>query len=329
MKLHPQQQQALAATKRRVARDTTLDPQLGPLSPLPGTWKSAGLGWNQIALPFAAASGPSFRLLLNQFDETLVFTLVDKAIPNRGITDSPLAQSDQFTVTLDYEQVVHQIAGTDLPLSGKAGDPQLAIHHEAGLWLFMTNHVAEDIDVGRLSAVPHGSSVLALGTSDVVESPDPITLIPRVSGLPSNIANTDIDDPSNGHLAPYKVFHTQPFKGVVAAPDFPGFDPVDPSALLRLAVSRLDIARTTILHVDTATHSAGIHTIPFVERQADARRMVSTFWIHELRGMDACGNPRMVLQYLQDVSLHFLAGLNGGLIRWPHVTINTLEKVAF
>lgn len=327
MQLHPQLRRALAAGGRRVVRAVTLDPQLGPLAPLPGTWKSAGLGWNLIALPFAAESGPPFRLLMNQFDETLVFTLIDKAVPNRGITDAPFAENDQLTVTLDYRQVVHQIAAADLPVSGKAGGGHLAIHHEAGLWLFMTNHVDEDVDVGRLAAMPHGNMVLALGTSDVVDRPDPTTLIPRVSGLPSNLTNTDLDDPANGHLAPYKAFHDRPFKGIVTTPGFPGFDPVDPSALLRQAVSGLEIATTTILHVDTTTQSAGIHNIPFIMRQAVVRRMVSTFWIHELREMDGAGNPRMVMQYLQDVSLDFLASPNGGLIRWPHISINTLEKV--
>jgi hypothetical protein len=328
MKLQPSMIQSLAAVGRRIAPAVALDPQLGPLAPLPGTWKSAGLGWNMIALPFAAPAGAPFRLLLNQFDETLVFTLVDKAVPNRGISDDkPPLEMDQLTVTLDYEQVVHQISATDLPVSGKAGSPNLAIHHEPGLWLFMTNHTDGDIDVGRLASVPHGNSVLALGTSDVIEKPDPTKLIPQISGLPINIPNSDIDDPANLYLAPYRAFHSQPFKGTVAAPGFPGFDPVDPSALLRLAVSNLKIARTTVLNVDTTVQSAGITNIPFIKRQADAQRMVSTFWIHELEDLDAAGNPRMVLQYLQDVSLDFLPSPKGGLIRWPHISINTLQKV--
>lgn len=321
--------QAMAAVGRRVAQAVALDPQLGPLAVLPGTWKSAGLGWNMIALPFAAPSGPPFRLLMNQYDESLVFTLVDKAVPNRGITSgSPTAEMDQLTVTLDYEQVIHQVAAADLPVSGKAGGANLAIHHEPGLWLFMTNHVDGDIDVGRLASVPHGNSVLALGTSGVLDSPDTSTLIPAISGLPGNLPNVDIDDPSNRYLAPYKAFHTQPFKGTVNAPGFPGFDPVDPTALLRLALGGLSVVRTTVLHVDSAMQSAGIHNIPFIKRQADAARMVSTFWIHELDELDAAGNPRMVMQYLQDVSLDFLPSPNGGLIRWPHISINTLEKVA-
>jgi hypothetical protein len=72
------------------------DPDLGPLQLLPGRWVGSGRGWNMIALPFARAAGSflDYRLLLNQFDEELNFTLVDKAVPNRGVDDSHTVQTD-------------------------------------------------------------------------------------------------------------------------------------------------------------------------------------------------------------------------------------------
>jgi hypothetical protein len=90
----------------------------------------------------------------------------------------------------------------------------------------------------------------------------------------------------------------------------------------------VSVKRTTVLAVDTAVQTGGISNIPFVVQQADAQRMVSTFWIHELNDADAMGNPRFLLQYLQDVALDFLPRTDGqpGLIRWPHISINTLEK---
>lgn len=332
MKMQSETIENLRESGRRLYPAVANDPELGPLTDLPGKWVSQGRGWNMIALPFAAAGAAPFRLLLNQYDEELEFTLVDKAVPNRGITGgNPSAEKDQLVVTLDYQQSVRQVASVDAPVSGKAGDPGLAIHHEPGLWLYMTNHVDNDIDVGRLATVPHGNSVLALGTSDLLESPDTSTLIPDVSGLPVGIANTDINDANNRYLAPYKIFHDAPFMGTAAgAPGFPGFDPVAPNGLLKLALVGVDVKQTTVLHVDTATQSGGISNIPFVVAQADARRMVSTFWIHELRETDAQGKPRYLMQYLQDVSLDFLPRTDGtpGLIRWPHISINTLEKVA-
>ncbi|WP_218919045.1 heme-binding protein [Thiomonas intermedia] len=319
---------------RRLYTAVANDPELGPLNLLPGKWVSKGRGWNMIALPFAATGAAPFRLLLNQYDEELNFTLVDKAVPNRGITDgAPRAEKDQFVVTLDYEQEIRQVASVDSPVSGKAGDPGLAIHHEPGLWLYMTNHVENEIDVGRLATIPHGNSVLALGTSDLLEKPDTATLIPDISGLPIGIGNTDIDDPNNRYLGPYKRFHDAPFKGTAAAvPGFPGFDPVAPNGLLKLALDGLEVKRTTVLSVDTATQTGGIVNIPFIVQQADAQRMVATFWIHEL---DQCskdkkeGKSPYVLQYLQEVALDFLPRTDGtpGLIRWPHISINTLDKV--
>lgn len=330
MKMDSQAASTLRAGGRRIYQAVTNDPELGPLSTLPGKWVSKGLGWNLIALPFAATGAPPFRLLMNQYDEELDFTLVDKAVPNRGIEGTPPAEKDQLVVTLDYQQSVRQVAAEDFPVSGKAGEPNLAIHHEPGLWLYMTNHVEDDVDVGRLATVPHGNSVLALGTSDVIESPDAISLIPDISGLPTGIGNTDINDPGNRYLAPYKHFHDTPFKGTVAGvPGFPGFDPVQPNVLLKLALQGVQVRRTTVLSVDTATQTGGIVNIPFVVQQADTQRMVSTFWIHELVDTDAQGKPKYLMQYLQDVALDFFPRTDGqpGLIRWPHISINTLEKV--
>ena len=58
--------------------------------------------------------------------------------------------------------------------------------------------------------------------------------------------------------------------------------------------------------------------------------MISTFWICELEETDAYGNPRLIMQYLQIVLLDFFARRDGmpGPIRWPHVSINTMEKTA-
>lgn len=300
---------------------------LGPLTALPGKWVSGETGWNMIALPFANPGGPPFRLLLNQYKETLRFTFIDEKVPNRGITAVPRQEKDQFVVTLDYEQSIEQVAATDEPLSGKAGAPNIAIHHEPGLFLYLTNQVDDEIDVGRLASVPHGNSVLALGTSDVVEGPDKTKLIPSISGLPIGIGpNANLA--THPWLAPYNKFNTAPFKGNVSASGFPGFNPVDPSHLLQLTVQGLDIERTTVLALDSSVQSGGVSNVPFIERQADAAKLTSTFWIHELRKPEEDGN-KFVLQYLQDVSLDFLPRLDQppGLIRWPHVSINTLRKV--
>ena len=310
------------------------DDELGPLSLLPGVWKNEpglpGRGWNLIALPFATPPGQGFnyRLLMNQYNETLEFSLVDKGVPNRGIRLDPAAQqtaeADQFIVTLDYEQSIEQIAAADFPDSGKAGDPGLAIHHEPGLWLYILNERTNDIDIGRLATIPHGNSVLALGRSDSVTGPPVIPA--NVSSLPIGV-NQDVN--ANPYLGPYKHFIDNPFKGVVTDPAFPGFLPQDTSALLQAANAGVNIQRTTVLEVDTEIESGGIVNIPFIVKQANAASMKSTFWIQELEEKDEHGNPKLRLQYLQVVMLDFFERRDGlpGLIGWPHISINTLEKV--
>ena len=102
--------QKMKSQKRSIVPAVSGDEDLGPLTLLPGTWKNEpnlpGRGWNLIALPFATQSGAGFnyRLLMNQYNEELVFSLVDKRVPNRGIRRNGATQeADQLVVTLDYQ----------------------------------------------------------------------------------------------------------------------------------------------------------------------------------------------------------------------------------
>jgi hypothetical protein len=320
--LNQERIQQIKQQGRYVAPAVTGDEDLGPLQLLPGTWANLPnlprLGWNMIALPVATEPGSrlNYRLLLNQYSERLSFNLVDKGVPNRGIRRNGIpVDSDQLVVTLDYEQVIQQVAAVDFPESGKAGGPNLAIHHEPGLWLHMTNENTNGLDIARLATIPHGDAVLALGTSEDLDgAPD----IPSINGLPIGVPQ-DLDHP---YLSPYKRFHDFPFQGV--------FDPTDPSALLGAANAGVDIVKTTKLEVDTAVERGGIVNIPFIVKQANAADMKSTFWIQELAEEDENGYPKLRLQYLQVVLLDFFPRFDGapGLIQWPHVSISTMEKIA-
>ncbi len=307
---------------RSIGLAKTGDKELGALQLLPGLWKNRptlpGRGWNMIALPFASKviKPPiNYRLLVNQYNEELRFSVVDKAVPNRGIKrrGSGFVNSDQFLAAMDYEQTIIQLAAADFPVSGDAGPAELPIHHEPGLFLHMANEVTRKLDYARLGTIPHGNSLLALGRSRIIEGKP---RIPRENGLPIGV-NQDLESP---YLAPYKHFHEHPFQGL--------FDPINPNALLREANKDVEIVRTTELKFDTTFESGGIVNIPFIVRQADATEMNSRFWIQELKEKDAAGNPKLRLQYTQTVFLDFFPRTDGepGLIRWPHVSINTLEK---
>ena len=82
--------------------------------------------------------------------------------------------------------------------------------------------------------------------------------------------------------------------------------------------------------MDTETAEAGIVNIPFVERQADAAFMRSTFYIMELEETGDDGKPKLAMAYTQFIFLDFFPRRDGvdGLIRWPHISINVMEKVA-
>ncbi len=316
---------------RRLEPPKTNDQELGPLKLLPGKWANLpnlqGRGWNMIALPFVAPPPTgvpfslNYRLLVNQYNEELEFSLVDKAVPNRGVRLAPgtPANTDQFLVALDYQQRITQIAADDFPNSGLAGPSGAVIHHEPGLWLHMINGITDGLNIGRLATIPHGDSVLALGRSSEHTGTQSI---PDISGLPIGVDQ----DLKNPYLAPYKHFNDNLFQGL--------FNPVSPNDLLEAANQGVEVEKTMVLDVDSTLPTGGIANIPFIVRQANATVMKSTFWIQELKEKDKSGKPKLRLQYSQLVMLDFFPRVDGlppgccpGPIQWPHVSINTLEKV--
>ena len=313
---------ALKQQGRSLCKARAGQQSLGPLAQLPGRWRNPphldGRGWNMIALPFGRGA-VKYRLLVNQYNEELRFSMVDDGIPNRGVLPDVNDDSgDQILVALDYEQIIHQIAAADFPRSADsgvdlAGSAGLAIHHEPGLWLNMTNHLTDNLNIARLATLPHGNSVLALGESDTV---DGVADIPDISGLPIGVP-PELEE----YLEPYTHFDNNPFQGL--------FNPTHPNGLLNRANQGVNVVRTTVLHVDSTVASGGISNIPFVVQQADAAQMQSTFWIQELDETDVFGEPKLRLQYSQTVMLDFFPLPSGeeGLVRWPHVSINTMEKV--
>lgn len=179
----------------------------------------------------------------------------------------------------------------------------------------MANEITDGLDIARLATIPHGDSVLALGRSETIEGPPKINAI---NALPQGVG--EVKKLFDSYLEPYKFFHDNPFQGI--------FDPQNPTAPLKKALESVAVKRTTILSVDSTLGTGGISNIPFVTRQANAAQMNSTFWIEELEGDGS--KPGYQLQYAQVVNLDFFPRRDGlpGLIAWPHVSINTLRKVA-
>lgn len=355
------------------AKTWPITDESNPLELLTGTWRTPGwkractqkqqenkkrrhaTGWNMIALPFDEAPF-NYRILMNQYCEELQFGFVDDNVPNRGLAgviDAGIEQ-DQRIFTIDYLQKIHQVVANDFPSSTSLVPPGLAggfgtpIHHEPGLWLYMKNLRTTDKDitgdaeltVARLASIPHGNSVLALGTSSKEEGmPEikPVSCLPigrfedlETDGYDVETINDDgtLEDP---YLEPYHHYINEPFMGTRDdRSGFPGFHPKDMNAILRWENRNVDIESTTMLTVDSTRQNAGIANIPFVIKQAEPVSMKSTFWIQKLRKKDKKGRQKLRLQYSQVVMLYFFRPREDelpGRAQWPHISINTLEKV--
>lgn len=321
--------------QRYVGPAASGDPELGLLRYLPGTWQNserfANRGWNMIALPFSIQSSSDrgdrrdYRVLANQYNETLFLKEADKGVPNRGVIRDIDANLDQTLIALDYEQFIRQIRSADSPISGKAKENvAAAIHHEPGLWLQILNHHKLGANIARLGTIPHGNSLLALGTAEELGE-NPTITIPEVNPFPFLTATqVPLDqDPLAGYLEPYSAF---------VAPNntfFPNnLDLRNLHGLLQ-AGTPVNIKSGIKYSVSTNIETGGIVNIPFIVDQADTVQMDSTFWIYELHEMDQNHQPVMVMQYLQVVMLDFFEKFDGsGKIRWPHVSLNTMVRTS-
>ena len=73
----------------------------------------------------------------------------------------------------------------------------------------------------------------------------------------------------------------------------------------------------------------GIVNIPFIRQYADAKSLESTFWARDRPGRDHRATLLGSFEYSQTVD-HLLPSststMTPGLIKWPHVTVNTADS---
>ena len=275
---------------------------LGPLTDLAGTW--IGSGFTMISLPDFDPNPPStgpkpFRLKLNTTVEILELTPIGAAVPNRGSN----GQLDINIFGLRYLQRIAD-AVTNQPL-----------HIEPGFWLNVpaTTVPAGPATVVRQGTIPHGNSMLALGTFATVDSG------PQIDAVDSTPTKNPATPPPlvPGYLAPFG-----------SPPLPPGFKlPFVKNLNLALqeVISAQKIIHTVALMVSTAapangpaTQVGGIVNMPFDVSNANATRLDAIFWIETVQQSD--GSTFLQLQYTQTVILNFLG------IDWPHISVATLTK---
>jgi hypothetical protein len=304
------------AVAAAVVAEGAPDP-LGALAALEGTWK--GHGFNAIWRPHHPASAQDRFLELNMTDETLVFTKINGAIPNRGLA---MADIDMFGLTY-MQQISESSTGAGL-------------HIEPGIWATVphTTDPNEPASVVRMASIPHGTVVLAQGISQVLP------------GGPQNIPDNNILPFFFGSAAPannafnsvaqtfteLKLSQATAFRFV--APGVTQNIVKNPNSVLQTALQTslqgTSMKSRTFLHVAT-NHTiikagGGTANTAFLSASgnppggnAKATQMEATFWIETIAGTG--GQPdKQQLQYTQLVMLDF----NG--IHWPHVTVGTLQK---
>lgn len=283
---------------------------LGPLAQLPGTWK--GHGFNTIWRPHHG--GQDRFLELNLTTETLVFAKINGPIPNRGLL---MPDIEMFGLTS-----MQQIAET----SSGAG-----LHIEPGIWAHVppTTNPIEPPTVVRMACIPHGTAILAQGTSQFLLGGPPH--IPDNNIIPFPIGSPPPPNSEffSGEQAfpELNLFKSTPFRFV--SPNVTPDMVRNPNSLLQNALHGQTIKSRTFIQVSTKhtpIKGGGTANTAFLAvasnppgGNAHAAEVEADFWIETVVG--GPGEPdKLQLQYTQLVQLDF----NG--LRWPHVTVATLHK---
>jgi hypothetical protein len=250
--------------------------QLGPLASLAGSWK--GNGFNQIWRPDNPASQPvggaiKRFLELNLTSETLDFSVIPGAIPNRGLNP----QVDLNLYGLHYLQ---RVTDADPPPFSTAGE---ALHIEPGLFMSVPASVipSQPASIVRLASIPHGVAVLMQGVNPgttPVSGPPVIPPVYPILGLPtftpaSPALGLGIQPVNINPGSPPVVEHVVPEVNIsldVAGSQSNGPFPAsfqdlidDPNSLLRSAIAGQDILGTITIQLSTTGAGSGLENTPY------------------------------------------------------------------
>jgi hypothetical protein len=259
-------------------------PILGPLVEFEGTFR--GSGFNTIFRPDSTqtptelpvpVTGSDNVLELNLTEETLSFSPGLGSVPNRG-----MVQGDMFLNGVPYLQTINDVTVPSQPVG---------IHLEPGLWMAVpaTTDPALAATVVRMASIPHGTTVLAQGTSVTTAGKPTIAAVditPFVTGQPASkipFASQTATDDKTPRIP-------QNLASFIAAGTITQAMLTDPNTLLRSHISSQAITSTTTLSISTDPASplfgGGTDNIAFLLGNAAAStpnaqtlKMEAVFWI--------------------------------------------------
>ncbi len=326
---------------------------LGPLYDFVGTWTNQpNEGWNLIAVPGPADTS---KPVVSGFDanhgfilETIPYTEVTTYEPisltlNRGefVTSTPsfgppeAKQQVQRIGAVLYEQRItsegpphHADEHTRKWFDSRGFAKGKPIHAEQGMLLNIQteqDYGSQSFQVARLGTIPHGNSVLCLGTVETQSTP----------GIQSDgtVAAPTPVDPSRTLPVEYGIAtYDSPDHTPTGYPFSPHFNPQEPNATLVSANKDVKFKANATRHLSlsTANGTGGVLSLPFVaggfdHTGIDTTKMTVDYWISTVENGDG---EVLRLQYVQNINLVFPATSDPGLpINWPHIGLNTLHKV--
>jgi len=299
---------------------------LGPLTQLQGTWTGKpDNGWNVIsvpgpnqvpapaptpgapAIPVPEVQTDGFILEVIPYEETLTFSPVVLAT-NRGPFINGVEQNQELA-GLMYEQIITSTCTTDF-CHKRGFDSGNIIHAETGFLLYIRN-LNSNFDIVRLSNIPHGNSLLALGESSTVMPPDN-KFFGEASTIPTGL---------NGQpLLDYGITQFD-------TPQFSDFDQKDPNTFLSATLGADQLTALTTLTFSTKNQDGGVLSIPFIQQNIKTTDVEATFWIETIAN-GVAGTETLQLQYSQTINLVFPPTGSTAPVIWPHVTVNTLQKTS-
>lgn len=296
---------------------------------LPGTGKgdaSSPYSYNVMPLPQETPqpSGPDAGYILKNFTlyETVTFHGPDAPETVPGAATNRGGAYAQTAYALFYDQQVRTPEG---PATGKI------VHLENGAWLHLQSekqlvgpyaypsgapvHEPGDpvpqpagMTIAKQISVPHGNSVLALGSFSEVDGapaiPDAPSIFPVPAGLNTEPFTQTLDTPAN-YQNPQPAFALQIASTLQ-------------QAVTDLATAGKPVVKHIHCHVDTANGGA-VMNIPFEIRKAELTRYVADYWLLSIDG--ATYN---ILAYVQTMELAIV--VNGQRYTFPHVTANVISK---
>jgi hypothetical protein len=251
---------------------------------------------------------------LNLTSETIRFSSIDGAIPNRGFL-----QADINMYGLRYLQQISDSTNGE------------GLHIEPGIWVIVpeTTDPAVPPSVVRMASIPHGTAIVAQGTATINAAPDipDINIIPFGPGDPpppnADFTTATATFPEMNLLPVTPQTRNDPLP--------PGITQAmlqNPNSVLQAALAGRTVRTTTTLAVTTTltpVPGGGTANTAFLQGasanqpgNANASSVEATFWIELVENPP--GPDVLQLQYSQTVMLDF----NG--LHWPHVTVATLFK---